>query len=1052
MKKKLLMLFSLLLCSALSSCDFDSNNISGIQEVTKLPTPNIREVLDNYVYWDEVPNASSYIIKINSYQENAGNQLKYSISSIMDNRIESNVPTELHIYVKANGNQILYSDSDWSSEYVYTYTKKTNVVSKTKLDWPTNIQMENSIISWDEVPNANGYQLRIEGDSNVYSTARTQYDVSSLFNETTEFKVQLKSVASEFSNYSDSDWTVVTPLKYEKAKQSAQIGFNDTYKSNGLGRTIDLINADSYKPKNGTGYIFDEEALFDRTLVEESIGDQKATYEYGTSFESFYNKWKVDIGAKVSSKIDGANYFPASAEFNVEVKSGYEQVRKEETNELYIKMHHNIVGKSVEIMGHASDYDYFASILSDNFKNSAKKVVDERTAEQFINAWGTHVIMGAYYGAAFEATYYNISHSSNKEDNWYVDIETAVKSHLFFMDASAESSTELDIATKGDSKNTLIKFEAHAVGGNGVALASDLAGFQSAYKDWAGSLSESKYTLIDFPENSLYCIWDFLDDSTFSSQKEILNNYFMTHSQKKLNEIQSKLSNIYNKTKVDFDISSYGHGEVSVISVNGEDVTSNQEFLVGDLVKVKATPQDGYKFSNWEVVNGDDSYIQKNNSITEFSLLGDTSLKALFYIQSELEDYSFTATIKTTDCKSKTIIQGDANFTMKGIHVAYDNKEYIYGNAYFVGSVGGSRLNNIARMSLVLDKNALFGGFLSWSGSQGDSNESGSAAWDATNDHNTNEIYYLQRYADNDFAGNEEVKISIIGICVQIGELAKDKESYPEMVKLENAFTADFYTENTSQGKAYFDMYGIKTIYGNAEYIFGCAYNNKRIYGTYFRNIDEVSLRNSSKEFLNGGTMVYRGTLGNYDQSGLYSNYEIKNEGKDCYYMAENGDNDFAGDRYVIFSITNICIKLNDNIKDDEKYLRLREAKVEAEICAELTSEVSTKEFSIFGIDVSNKDKNAILGYASYSGKFTGARVNDCDSMRIRFDNKIAVFWGTLHYIGDYENWDTQGSLTSYSSELTSELIYYADNCADDFPGKKVDKITIFINGICMNV
>lgn len=475
MKKLLVVFLSVLLCLNLIACDlsFDKDGGEITTNLTKLPTPVIKSVENDYVFWEEVPNASSYIVKINDYQESAGNQLKYSIASVMDSRVEENTPTELHIYIKAKGNQVLYSDSEWSKEITYTYTK----------------------------------------------------------------------VSSE---------------------GKVQVGFKDVYKSNGLGRTIDLISADSYKPKSGVGYIFDESALFHRTLLEETIRDQKATYEYGTSFDSFYSKWKFDIGAKVAKNdlgIDGMNFMPGSADFNIEVKGGYEQVRKEETKELYIKMHHNIVGKSVEIIGHASDYNYYASILSDNFKNAARQVTDDKTAEKFIAAWGTHVIMAAYYGAAFEASYYNISHDKYSEDNWYTDIEAAVKARLFFSDLNVNLNFDLDRDSNDNSKTSLTKFEAYAVGGNGVALASDLASFQSAYETWANGLTEENYTLIDFPENSLYCIWDFLDDS-YASQKAILDNYLVSRCNEKFDAIKFKVSKLYaDKETVDDDSSKlYGGG------------------------------------------------------------------------------------------------------------------------------------------------------------------------------------------------------------------------------------------------------------------------------------------------------------------------------------------------------------------------------------------------------------------------------------------------------------------------------------------------------------
>ena len=87
MKKWIVSFFALLitLCSliGLASCkvSVDENGISAIENFTKLPAPNIVEVKDNYVYWEEVPNASSYLIKINNYQESTGNKLNYWVTA-----------------------------------------------------------------------------------------------------------------------------------------------------------------------------------------------------------------------------------------------------------------------------------------------------------------------------------------------------------------------------------------------------------------------------------------------------------------------------------------------------------------------------------------------------------------------------------------------------------------------------------------------------------------------------------------------------------------------------------------------------------------------------------------------------------------------------------------------------------------------------------------------------------------------------------------------------------------------------------------------------------
>ena len=125
MKKFFAMLLGVIFCFSFTACQLSVAKNGGeiIANLTELPAPSNITVVEDYIHWDEVPNASAYVVKINGIQESVGNSLKYSIATIMDNRLEANVPTELHIYIKAKGNQVLYADSNWSSEFLYVYTK-----------------------------------------------------------------------------------------------------------------------------------------------------------------------------------------------------------------------------------------------------------------------------------------------------------------------------------------------------------------------------------------------------------------------------------------------------------------------------------------------------------------------------------------------------------------------------------------------------------------------------------------------------------------------------------------------------------------------------------------------------------------------------------------------------------------------------------------------------------------------------------------------------------------------------------------------------------------
>ena len=1042
MKKTFILIVGCSLTLGLTACNFSVDGASittdGITEL-KVPESISYDNVDT-IRWNSVSNCDGYTVKIDEQEYNT-TALSYTVSFA-----ESK---DFTFMIKARGKTLYTSDSPWSETFTWHYEKQDGGSSqgntKTQLAWPTGIQFNGSIISWNEVSNAIGYQLRIEETQTVYETARTSYDVSAIFSESTSFKVKLRSVAPENSNYLNSEWTVATPFNYIKATDTVQIGFSDAYKSNGLGRTIDLINSSSFKPKSGSGYIFNESDLFSRTLVEENIRDQSATYEYGTSFDSFYSKWDAKIGVKVANSqlgIDGCNFMPGTADFNIQVDAGYQRVDKSETKELYIKMHHNVVGKSVEIIGHASDYDYYSSILSDSFKNAARKVVDKKTAETFVNNWGTHVIMAAYYGAAFDASYYNISHDKYTKDDWYVGIEAAIRTHLFFSDLDTNIDFDLSRDTEDNSSNSMIKFEARAVGGEGAALANDLEHFKGAYEKWAETINESNYTMIDFPDNSLYCIWDFLDDS-YASQKAILNEYLVENCQVQLDSIRSKISGLFNKTTYSFNLENNDNGTASIVSINDQAPTSNHEFAKADKIKLQATPKAGFKFSNWILKKGELPGVDLSNPNLEFYLTSDITICPLFTLNESMKDFTFTATVKT-----ESTVQGTATFKVTGIPVLYNGYEYIYGNAYYQGSLGGSRFNDVDRFSLVLNNTtALFGGVVTWIGSTDDSNESGHGAWDPTYTHNSNELSYIHRNPKDDFAGNESVKITINGICVKVGAPTKDISTYPEMVK--TTFSTNIYTESTSQGRAKFDFYGVKAAYNNQEYLYGCAYYNGKPGGSRFNNVSQISFRNSSAEILNGGTMIYRGSKNDRDECGMYTGKVFKNNDTTCYYMAENGDDDFAGNETVLISITNMCIKTSETVSSNYRYLRLIDRSYKVSVYAESQYEEYIT-LNALGIETLYSNKAALLGYAYFTGKFTGNRLNDCDRVVMKFDNNVAVQGGLMHYTGPHDDWNTQQTLASYSNGVTDTLTYYAEYCADDFPGKDASETFMAINGICL--
>lgn len=219
--------------------------------------------------------------------------------------------------------------------------------------------------------------------------------------------------------------------------------------------------------------------------------------------------------------------------------------------------------------------------------------------------------------------------------------------------------------------------------------------------------------------------------------------------------------------------------------------------------------------------------------------------------------------------------------------------------------------------------------------------------------------------------------------------------------------------------------------------------------GTRFNNVGNISFKNASSKILNGGVMIYRGDKGDGNVRGIYSSSKLKFNSNECQYMTENGGNDFGGNKVVNISITNICIELNEVKKDDTQYIEMVEQEYDLSIYAESRYE-DFITINFLGMNVLYNGKSALLGYAVYQGKIANDRFNDCDRIILRFDNDVAIQGGYLHYTGNYDDWNMQGTLSAYSNKIGDTFTYYADDCRNDFPGKEASTTTIYICGICL--
>lgn len=194
------------MCMSFAGCKLTTSqgDIEFAQQLTKLSAPSNVRVENDVVYWDSVANSGGYVVRINE-KEQSTTQLSYPISAMVSS------DSELHIRVKACGNKILYSDSDWSEIVTYQY-QTTKIV---QLSAPQNVRVEQNNVVWDSILDASGYSVRINNLEDTVSAAAISYPISALIDESGHLNIRVKALG-DGTSFSDSVWS--DPISYDYTK------------------------------------------------------------------------------------------------------------------------------------------------------------------------------------------------------------------------------------------------------------------------------------------------------------------------------------------------------------------------------------------------------------------------------------------------------------------------------------------------------------------------------------------------------------------------------------------------------------------------------------------------------------------------------------------------------------------------------------------------------------------------------------------------------------------------------------------------------------------
>jgi len=140
--------------------------------VTKLSNNFQISVNKNFVTWNSIANAGSYSYEL----RDEFNNIVSNNNSLLNNRVDlTNIEWNERYYfkVKANGDNTRFVSGDYAANAGEAF-----YVVKL-LNSPTNLSVDNGILSWDYVPNATNYEIKIsnivnsDGYENVINYTKT---------------------------------------------------------------------------------------------------------------------------------------------------------------------------------------------------------------------------------------------------------------------------------------------------------------------------------------------------------------------------------------------------------------------------------------------------------------------------------------------------------------------------------------------------------------------------------------------------------------------------------------------------------------------------------------------------------------------------------------------------------------------------------------------------------------------------------------------------------------------------------------------------------------
>ena len=300
-----------------------------------------------------------------------------------------------------------------------------------------------------------------------------------------------------------------------KAKQIDGVFVND------LGKGINLIGNKNKPIVNAT--------IFDLTDNDYDYANKNQWFSQKTSYigiKNFINSFSLNTNLSISANIPVLNSGIADKlEINDNLKYS------EYHNTLFYRYRSNHILKQVYLKDSAYS-DYYSTKLSSKLLEEIEKLnnnCNEYTMNEFINNFGTHVILGENYGSSLDYLYKYYSNGRMIKNNYSqaANFDSLFSANVDDIEADINfiSNTVLENSTLSSAYTNSEKSIIYGIGGDPI-YNTKLT--KSVFDEWKKTESY-KIDCISYPEGCLRLITDYFP-SKYSNLKFKLSHFISSQS------------------------------------------------------------------------------------------------------------------------------------------------------------------------------------------------------------------------------------------------------------------------------------------------------------------------------------------------------------------------------------------------------------------------------------------------------------------------------------------------------------------------------------------